>query len=197
MGKLILVRHGQTDMNKDQLYYGKIDVPINEVGKEQARKACENLINLKIDYDKIYSSNQIRAYETATIVNYKNIEIEKNEKIQEMNFGVFEGLNYKDVMEKFPEEMELLKKDWKTYSYITGESPFQLQKRVVEFLDSIDKSKNNLVVTHWGVICSLLSWLFSNELDGYWKFQVENGGIVVINFVDNDYPVLCGFNIGV
>lgn len=197
MGKLILVRHGQTDMNKDQLYYGKIDVPINEVGREQARKACENLINLKIDYDKIYSSNQIRAYETATIVNYKNIEIEKNEKIQEMNFGVFEGLNYKDVMEKFPEEMELLKKDWKTYSYITGESPFQLQKRVVEFLDSIDKSKNNLVVTHWGVICSLLSWLFSNELDGYWKFQVENGGIVVINFVDNDYPVLCGFNIGV
>ncbi|WP_300356375.1 histidine phosphatase family protein [Fusobacterium sp.] len=197
MGKLILVRHGQTDMNKDQLYYGKIDVPINEVGREQARKACENLINLKIDYDKIYSSNQIRAYETATIVNYKNIEIEKNEKIQEMNFGIFEGLNYKDVMEKFPEEMELLKKDWKTYSYITGESPFQLQKRVVEFLNSIDKSKNNLVVTHWGVICSLLSWLFSNELDGYWKFQVENGGIVVINFVDNDYPVLCGFNIGV
>lgn len=197
MGKLILVRHGQTDMNKDQLYYGKIDVPINEVGREQARKACENLINLKIDYDKIYSSNQIRAYETATIVNYKNIEIEKNEKIQEMNFGIFEGLNYKDVMEKFPEEMELLKKDWKTYSYITGESPFQLQKRVIEFLNSIDKSKNNLVVTHWGVICSLLSWLFSNELDGYWKFQVENGGIVVINFVDNDYPVLCGFNIGV
>lgn len=197
MGKLILVRHGQTDMNKDQLYYGKIDVPINEVGREQARRACENLINLKIDYDKIYSSNQIRAYETATIVNYKNIEIEKNEKIQEMNFGIFEGLNYKDVMEKFPEEMELLKKDWKTYSYITGESPFQLQKRVVEFLNSIDKSKNNLVVTHWGVICSLLSWLFSNELDGYWKFQVENGGIVVINFVDNDYPVLCGFNIGV
>ncbi|WP_300392268.1 histidine phosphatase family protein [Fusobacterium sp.] len=197
MGKLILVRHGQTDMNKDQLYYGKIDVPINEVGREQAKKACENLINLKIDYDKIYSSNQIRAYETATIVNYKNIEIEKNEKIQEMNFGIFEGLKYKDVMEKFPEEMELLKKDWKTYSYITGESPFQLQKRVVEFLNSIDKSKNNLVVTHWGVICSLLSWLFSNELDGYWKFQVENGGIVVINFVDNDYPVLCGFNIGV
>ncbi len=197
MGKLILVRHGQTDMNKDQLYYGKIDVPINEVGREQAKKACENLINLKIDYDKIYSSNQIRAYETATIVNYKNIEIEKNEKIQEMNFGIFEGLNYKDVMERFPEEMELLKKDWKTYSYVTGESPFQLQKRVVEFLNSIDKSKNNLVVTHWGVICSLLSWLFSNELDGYWKFQIENGGIVVVNFIDNDYPVLCGFNIGI
>ncbi len=34
MGKLILIRHGQTDMNKDQLYYGRLDVPINETGKE-------------------------------------------------------------------------------------------------------------------------------------------------------------------
>lgn len=196
MGKLILVRHGQTDMNKDKIYYGKLDVPINKTGKKQAEKARENLVNLKIDYDKIYSSNQKRAYETAQIVNYKNLEIEVNEKIQEMNFGIFEGLCYEEIIKKYPEEMEKLKKDWKTYSYITGENPFMLQKRAVEFLNSIDKSKDNLVVTHWGIICSLLSWLFSNELDGYWKFQIENGGIAVINFVDNNYPVLCGFNIG-
>ena len=97
MGKLILVRHGQTDMNKDQIYYGKLDVPINETGKKQAEKARENLVNLKIDYDKIYSSNQKRAYKTAQIVNYKNFKIEVNEKIQEMNFGIFEGLCYEEI----------------------------------------------------------------------------------------------------
>lgn len=196
MGKLILIRHGQTDMNKDQLYYGRIDVPINEVGRVQAEKARKNLINLKIDYDKIYSSNLVRAYETAKIVNYKNIEIEVDEKIKEMDFGIFEGLSYDEIIKKYPEEMKLLEKDWKTYSYVTGENPIVLQKRAVEFLDSLDKSKDNLVVTHWGIICSLLSFLFSNSLDSYWKFEIKNGGIIVIDFVDNDFPVLFGFNVG-
>lgn len=195
MGKLILIRHGQTDMNKDQLYYGRLDVPINETGKEQAENTRKNLVELEIDYDKIYSSPMKRAYETAEIVNYKNLEIEKDDELREMDFGIFEGLSYKEIVKKYPEEMEKLKKDWKTYSYVTGENPFMLQKRALKFLEKIEKNKNNMVVTHWGIICTLLSFLFSSELEGYWKYQVKNGGIVIIEFADG-YPVLCGFNVG-
>lgn len=195
MGKLILIRHGQTDMNKDRLYYGRLDVPINETGKEQAENTRKNLVELEIDYDKIYSSPMKRAYETAEIVNYKNLEIEKDDELREMDFGIFEGLSYKEIIKKYPEEMEKLKKDWKTYSYVTGENPFMLQKRALKFLEKIDKNKNNMVVTHWGIICTLLSFLFSSELEGYWKYQVKNGGIVIIEFADG-YPVLCGFNVG-
>ena len=195
MGKLILIRHGQTDMNKDQLYYGRLDVPINETGKEQAENTRKNLVELEIDYDKIYSSPMKRAYETAEIVNYKNLEIEKDDELREMDFGIFEGLSYKEIIKKYPEEMEKLKKDWKTYSYVTGENPFMLQKRALKFLEKIDKNKNNIVVTHWGIICTLLSFLFSSELEGYWKYQVKNGGIVIIEFADG-YPILCGFNVG-
>ena len=194
MGKLILIRHGQTDMNKDQLYYGRLDVPINETGKEQAENTRKNLVELEIDYDKIYSSPMKRAYETAEIVNYKNLEIEKDDELREMDFGIFEG-SYKEIIKKYPEEMEKLKKDWKTYSYVTGENPFMLQKRALKFLEKIDKNKNNMVVTHWGIICTLLSFLFSSELEGYWKYQVKNGGIVIIEFADG-YPILCGFNVG-
>lgn len=195
MGKLILIRHGQTDMNKDQLYYGRLDVPINETGKEQAENTRKNLVELEIDYDKIYSSPMKRAYETAEIVNYKNLEIEKDDELREMDFGIFEGLSYKEIIKKYPEEMENLKKDWKKYSYVTGENPFMLQKRALKFLEKIDKNKNNMVVTHWGIICTLLSFLFSIELEGYWKYQVKNGGIVIIEFTEG-YPVLCGFNVG-
>lgn len=195
MGKIILIRHGQTDMNKDQLYYGRLDVPINETGKEQAENTRKNLVEFEIDYDKIYSSPMKRAYETAEIVNYKNLEIEKDDELREMDFGIFEGLSYKEIIKKYPEEMEKLKKDWKTYSYVTGENPFMLQKRALKFLEKIDKNKNNMVVTHWGIICTLLSFLFSSELEGYWKYQVKNGGIVIIEFADG-YPILCGFNVG-
>lgn len=47
-----------------------------------------------------------------------------------MDFGIFEGLSYEEIIKKYPEEMEKLKKDWKTYSYVTGESPFMLQKEL-------------------------------------------------------------------
>lgn len=195
MGRLILIRHGQTDMNKDGIFYGRLDVPINETGKLQAENACKNLIKFKMDYDKIYSSFMKRALETAQIVNYKNLEIETDENIREMDFGIFEGLTYDEVKKLYPAEIENLKSDWKTYSYVTGENPFMLQERAVKFFNTLDKNKNNLVVTHWGVICSLMSWLFSNELEGYWKYKIKNGGIVVIDF-DKDFPILHGFNIG-
>lgn len=196
MGKIILVRHGQTDMNKEQRYYGRLDVPINDTGREQARKARQNLIDFKIDYDMIYSSNLKRAYETAEIINYKNYEIKVDDTIQEMDFGVFEGLSYKQIMATYPEEMQKLKDDWKNYSYVTGENPYDMQKRAIKFLESIDKTKNILIATHWGIICSLLSHLFSVGLLSYWKFEVKNGGIVIIEFSDDDFPILSGFNIG-
>ena len=55
MGKLILIRHGQTDMNKDGIYYGRMDVPINDTGRKQAEKTREILKEFNLDYDKIYS----------------------------------------------------------------------------------------------------------------------------------------------
>ncbi len=195
MGKLILIRHGQTDMNKDGIYYGRLDVPINATGRKQAEKACEILKEFNLDYDKIYSSTMKRAFETAGIVNYKNLEIEKSSLIRELDFGIFEGFTYDEIMKKFPEEMKKCEADWKNYSYVNGENPIMLQKRAVEFAESLDKSKNNLVITHWGIICSLLSWYISGGLDGYWKFKIKNGGIAVIDF-DGDFPVLSGFNLG-
>lgn len=195
MGRLILVRHGQTDLNKEKVYYGRLDIPINETGKKQAEKTREILETLKIDYDRIYASTMRRAIETAGILNYKNLLIEQSSLIREMNFGIFEGFTYKELVERFPDKVKKSAEDWKNYSYETGENPVMLQKRAVEFAESLDKSKDNLVVTHWGIICSLLSYYISKDLDGYWKYDIKNGGIAIINF-HKGFPVLEGFNIG-
>lgn len=195
MGKLILIRHGQTDMNKDGIYYGRMDVPINDTGRKQAEKTREILKEFNLDYDKIYSSTMKRAKETAQIVNYKNLEIEESSLIREMDFGIFEGLTYDEIVKKYPEEMKKCEADWRTYSYVNGENPIMLQKRAIEFAESLDKTKNNLVVTHWGITCTLLSHYISGGIEGYWKFKIRNGGVAVIEF-DGDFPMLTGFNLG-
>lgn len=193
MGKLIIVRHGQTQMNVEGIFFGKLDPGLNEMGRVQCKKAGDIL--KKRGYDAIYSSDLVRASETAELVNYLKLPIKFDKRLQEIDFGIFEGLSYKEIKEKYPVECEKSKNEWKTFDFVTGESLERLQSRAVEFVESLDKTKNNLVVTHWGVINCILSWYFSDKLESYWKYSVENGGICIIEFAD-DFPILKGLNIG-
>lgn len=194
MGKLILVRHGQTQMNVDGIFFGKLDPNLNEVGKEQCKKTKELLKN-RYKYDYIYSSDLKRASETAQIVNFLNLPIQLDKRLEEIDFGIFEGLSYKEILDKYPKEAKKSQDEWQTFDFVTGESLGILQKRTINFVESLNKEKDNLVVTHWGVINCILSWYFSNKLESYWKYNVENGGICIIEFADN-FPILKGLNIG-
>lgn len=193
MGKLIIVRHGQTQMNVEGIFFGKLDPGLNEMGRVQCKKAGDIL--KKYGYDAIYSSDLLRASETAELINYLKLSIKFDKRLKEIDFGIFEGLSYKEIKEKYPVECEKSKNEWKTFDFVTGESLERLQSRAVEFVESLDKTKNNLVVTHWGVINCILSWYFSDKLESYWKYSVENGGICIIEFAD-DFPILKGLNIG-
>jgi len=193
MGKLILVRHGQTDMNVEGIYFGWLDPQLNPKGREQGKRARE--VVKRFNYDRIYSSDLKRASETALYVNHLEKPINYDRRLRELNFGIFEGLSYEEIQKKYPQECKESETDWKNYNFLNGESPKELQKRAVDFVESLNLDENNLVVTHWGVINCILSWYFSEELDSYWKYSLENGGVCVIEFV-NKFPVLKGLNIG-
>ena len=177
MGKLILVRHGQTEMNAQSLYFGKLNPPLNDLGISQAYQAKEKLLD--IDYDIIYSSPLERAKQTAEICNYLDKEIIFDSNLEEINFGIFEGLNFKQISEKYPNEVKKMKEDWKNFNYITGESPNEMFQRAISFLKNLDFSKNNLIVAHWGIINCIISYFISGNLDSYWKFKIQNASIVI------------------
>lgn len=194
MGRVILVRHGESEMNRDGIFFGWLDPKLTEKGIEQARGA-KSVIE-KFKYDEIYSSDLSRARETAEIVNYQGLSLKISEELRELNFGIFEGLTYSEINEKYPVEVEFWKKEWKSYNYEHGENVTQLQKRAVDFLDKLDKEEKDIVVvTHWGVINCILSHYITGGLDGYWKFALNTGGVSVLEFRDG-FPVLKGLNIG-
>jgi alpha-ribazole phosphatase len=194
MGKVILVRHGESEMNRDGLFFGWLDPKLTEKGMEQANKAKSVIENFK--YDEIYSSDLSRARETADIVNYQGLPVNVSQELREINFGIFEGLTYGEIKEKYPVEVKLWKEKWQEYDYENGENVTQLQKRAVEFLKSLDKEKKDIVVvTHWGVINCILSYYITGGLDGYWKFALNTGGVSILEFRDG-FPVLQGLNIG-
>ncbi|MGL6154958.1 histidine phosphatase family protein [Cetobacterium sp. SF1] len=196
MGKLILVRHGETKMNAQGIYFGHLDPELNLLGKEQAKETRKILEKLNFNYDFLYTSDLKRAYETAEILNYNKKNIILAQELREINFGIFEGFSYEELKLKYPDELTKCEKNWEDYNYLTGESVKELQNRSVEFIkNNLDLNKINIVVTHWGVINTLLSYYFSNGLESYWKYSVNNGGIVIIEF-SNGFPILKGLNIG-
>ena len=96
--RLILIRHGETDYSTEKRYCGLTDVCLNKRGIEQAEGLCQKLG--EEDVDKVYSSDLRRASEFAKIV-FKNKEIEPAPEFREINFGIFEGLTYEEIMARY------------------------------------------------------------------------------------------------
>ena len=89
--KLYIVRHGQTDYNIDNKVCGISDVELTSLGKQQAKMASEQLKDISLDM--IFASPLQRAHETAKIINENHqLEIKIDSRIQEINFGKFEGI---------------------------------------------------------------------------------------------------------
>ena len=109
--KLYFTRHGETDWNLLKKIQGKQDTELNATGIMQAEQLGDNLLLGKYNFTKIYSSTQKRARRTAEIVAEKlNMDFETLEGLEEMNLGLWEGLSWNEVKERFPEEL----KSWLT-----------------------------------------------------------------------------------
>ena len=179
---ILFVRHGRTDYNnKILLSGGDLDIPINDLGKEQAIRTAELLKNVKID--KIYCSPLLRARQTCEeILKYhKNVELKYDDRLKEMFFGELNGVC----------SIGLDKLLWNVNSDVSNykgvESVKQLYERVKSFIDSIKseaKNSNILLISHNGVgrvlKCIFYGYPQSGDLNDYdckncevLKFNVE------------------------
>lgn len=140
------VRHGQTEWNRLGKYQGKSDIPLNEVGKAQARQTKELLDH--VTFDIVYCSPLQRARETAAIiVGEKEVDIVVDERLMERSFGCFEGCQASEIVHDLWVYQEKA-------PYEGSESTMQFFQRVYASMDDIVKIaeiKNILIVAHGGV----------------------------------------------
>ena len=99
----MLVRHGETAWNRDKIFRGIHDIPLNDNGREQAKLAAKTLISCKIDF--AYTSPLSRAAETARIVlEPHNVEASIHEGLLDFDYGNWTGQKDEDVAKKWPKE---------------------------------------------------------------------------------------------
>ncbi|MFH2028103.1 MAG: histidine phosphatase family protein [Nanoarchaeota archaeon] len=164
MLKLIIVRHGVTEWNKEGRLQGKKDIPLSKEGEEQADKLAKRLKDEKIDI--IYSSPLKRAYKTAETINrYHKLEIKTEEGLKEISYGIFDGIS-KEEREKDDNLKKIWaerKKDLLNNKFEGGESFADLLKRVERSLKKIlDNDKKTILVVCHGQTKRALVKLLTN-----------------------------------
>lgn len=155
--KVYLVRHGQTDWNKEGKVQGWSDIELNKEGMQEAKKIGEYFKDKLIH--AIYSSPLKRALQTAKeIARHQGREIQKVDEFKEGKFGIYEGVRYEDVLKhgEFREGLE--KHGHFNYRPPKGESYADIYARVTKKLDEIvgeHKDEQVAIVAHGGVIRSI------------------------------------------
>lgn len=174
--RLILVRHGETNWNIEQRYQGHSDTELNQTGINQAKKLARELKSEKID--AIYSSDLNRAVQTASIIaDGRKIPVHKVRGLRECSFGIWEGKTFKEMEEKYPEEVERIKGDPVKQIRAGGESRDQLCIRVEEAIQKIiDKHQNQtiLIVAHGGALAVAMEYITGEGLIARSKYWLEN-----------------------
>lgn len=103
--QVVLWRHGRTEWNVAGRVQGQSDVPLDDVGRQQARDAAARLAALRPH--RIISSDLVRASETAQILGeLTSMEVELDPRLRELDFGAREGLTWSEAWQRFPEGMQ-------------------------------------------------------------------------------------------
>ena len=140
---LYIIRHGQTELNSRHVLQGRSDLPLNEVGIQQAREAARKLQSLGICFDRVYSSPLMRAAQTAEIV-APNTEPVIDGRLIEMDYGPYEGT---DINRLPPEILEFFK-DFAHNAAPRGmEQLTSVVERVGRFLEEIKGLKGNILIS--------------------------------------------------
>ncbi len=156
---LAVVRHGRTAWNADGRFQGQTDVPLDDIGRAQARSLAAAMASDV--FDLALSSDLVRASETARIVlGERSVPLDLDPRLREMRFGAWEGLTWTQIVANDPKLGEHDGKTPKFYTPDGGESFDDVCARVADALDTLDARAGDdarvLIATHAGVLHAML-----------------------------------------
>ena len=159
MTELLLVRHGETDWNRERRFQGHADQPLNDTGRDQARALAAELAREPIDL--VYTSDLARARETAEIIAAAiGTEVVALRDLREIDVGDWQGLSWPEIEQRYPDGAHA----WHDHGsgWRSGETYDELAERVVAALRRIVEqhpSQRILVVGHGGTIRAVKAFI--------------------------------------
>lgn len=176
---IFLVRHGQTAWNKEEVFRGSIDVPLNQHGLSEALAVGTALKSQNISF--IYSSPLSRAVATATpLAEIKNLKVIAHNGFVDMNFGKWEGRKLEDIEKEEPELFSTWKEKPENCKIPGGETLGEVQRRALDAFWEIARNhagQTGMIVSH-RVICKLIILgLLNLGPEMFWNLHQDTAAI--------------------
>lgn len=183
MTELILIRHGETDWNRELRFQGQLDVPLNAVGHEQARRVAARLAGERVQ--RLVSSDLQRARQTAEPVGAHPLQPvpltpELDAALREQHFGIAEGLRVDDIQRQHAQAWAQWVRFDADYAFEGGESTRQFHARVMDAMQALatrHARQTLVVVTHGGVLDMIYRTAKGLPLSGPRQSEIPNAGI--------------------
>ena len=191
---LILVRHGQSEWNEQNLFTGWKDPGLTELGIKEAKNAGSLISDKGIQFDEMFTSMLVRAQDTGAIIldsiNQQNIPITKNQALNERNYGSLAGLNKDDARKKWGEEQVHI---WRRSFDIPppeGESLKDTAERVLPYfhkyiMPKVIKGLSILVTAHGNSLRALIMELDLISSEDIVKLEIPTGAPIQYEFNQN------------
>ena len=194
MRQIILIRHGETKWNVEEIFRGRADIELNETGMKQAKLLSEYLSEVKID--AIYSSPLKRALKTAeTVANYHKLDVGIAPGLIDFNYGKWQGLPHGEVKDKYKELYAQWIKNPHLVRMPDGESLDDVKERAMGVVNSvIAKCEGTAaLVSHRVVNKVLICALLGLDNSHFWNIKQDTGGITTFAY-ENERFILTKHN---
>ena len=205
MKNILLIRHGQSEWNKLNLFTGFKNIELSEQGIEEANKAGQNFKNLDIKFNIVFTSELKRAQETAKII-LQNLDqwdflnnqgkIISNINLNERDYGDLTGLNKKETAEKFGEEQVHKWRRGYSDQPPNGESLEDVVRRVTKYFEevikpSIQRNENDniLIAAHGNSLRALLIVMNIYEPHNINSVELSTGVPIHVILKDNKFSI--------
>lgn len=179
--ELIFIRHGESEGNVKGHVYGHTDYPLTEKGRQQIPHIVEALKHDPIT--KIYTSPLLRAKAIAEGISQAyNLELVKDDRLKEINFGAYEDLSREEVMEELGERYYELIGFFDHFQIRDGEDQDDFLARVQNFLDDLLQGQEGcyVITAHFGVIKAALNYLMGYTKKDLRAMAIKPGALVKV-----------------
>ena len=194
MTTLILIRHGESEANRQGVFSGQNDPDLQSKGLKQAQLTAKYIAdNYKVD--KIYSSDLRRAYKTAVcLAAILDLEVISEQNLREINAGAWEGMKFEDLILTYPEEFDMWLYHIGRAGCVGGETVEQLGNRTMSALTKIANEHNGktvVIATHATPIRAAQSLIESGSLEKMENIPwVSNASVSVFEYHTDSWKVI-------
>ncbi|WP_162890913.1 histidine phosphatase family protein [Suicoccus acidiformans] len=181
--KVYLCRHGQTDMNAQRKFYGRLDVSLNDLGREQARQIGKQMANDSLTIRKVVTSGLRRTKETAEEIldSYGQLclHMESYNALNEIDFGTWEGLSADDIERRDYNHWWAYIEAPLNTQFPEGEEHKTFRLRVEECLSKIEFVEGTLLVGHLGVLRIFMQYYNLSD-ENYFSIDIPQGEYICV-----------------